>query len=375
MRLKVRNGYQKSKTLFAANSRAHTVKLVLLPSKVEAIIELKDVRNWQEANVAQPAGAFEGVELHLLSVYPGSKYDDLCLSDVQMFVTATTPENPAYEKQRFAKIQTWKKERFAAAKLFQTTLGKALPVAAAYSSVPEQHPVNPPVAVQNECKDEACHVAFTLKTAIAHARNKEGKNTTPPGLATALSLASAGFNGMQPVRLSSRDKRALPRVDGLCSFQLNECLEDPCYESLPVPSQLGFLNAQSLLVVEQTGLPSVKEVLSLAPAACHRKQPSTFAWVTRDPPSPDGRPGIVKAVLLIVCGMVEGREETYPKASSQLLVYDGNGALAVLASENYAAVFTWDGSGATPKLARGQVTRNADEPAWTVQAATLVAGP
>ena len=34
-------------------------------------------------------------------MYPGKKYDDACLSDVQVYVTATTPDNPAYEKQHF----------------------------------------------------------------------------------------------------------------------------------------------------------------------------------------------------------------------------------------------------------------------------------
>lgn len=124
VRLRIRNGYQKSPRLFAANSRVRSLKVVLFPSKIETIVELKDASGWQEIVVEQPTGPMDGVEFHIQSVYPGSKYDDLCLSDVQIHVSATSPENPAYEKQRFTKLLSWKSERLAAAKLFQSNLEK-----------------------------------------------------------------------------------------------------------------------------------------------------------------------------------------------------------------------------------------------------------
>ena len=85
---------------------------------------LTDTQGWQEIAVDQPAGPLEAVELKVKSVYAGKKYDDLCISDVQLFVTATSSDNPAFEKQRLTKIVAWKKERVAAAKLFQTKLGQ-----------------------------------------------------------------------------------------------------------------------------------------------------------------------------------------------------------------------------------------------------------
>ena len=51
---------------------------------------------------------------------------------MQLYVTATSSDNPAFEKQHFDKIVAWKSERADAAKLFQTTLGKTLPVAPQY---------------------------------------------------------------------------------------------------------------------------------------------------------------------------------------------------------------------------------------------------
>lgn len=82
VRLKIRNGYQKSKGLFAANARAKDVVVRLLPSKTELKATLTDKDGWQELTIAQPAGPMRAVELKVGSVYEGSKYKDLCISDV-----------------------------------------------------------------------------------------------------------------------------------------------------------------------------------------------------------------------------------------------------------------------------------------------------
>ena len=100
LRMKIRNGYQKTPRLWEANSRAKELTVTLLPSKKTVDVTLEDKSDWQEIAVEQPAGAFEAVELKVKSVYAGKKYDDLCISDVQLFVTATSSDNPAFEKQR-----------------------------------------------------------------------------------------------------------------------------------------------------------------------------------------------------------------------------------------------------------------------------------
>jgi|GEM_PF-1696483 len=377
VRFRIRNGYQKSPRLFAANARARSIKVVLLPSRVETLLELKDASGWQEISVEQPTGAMDGVEFHIQSVYPGKKYDDLCLSDVQVHVTATSTENPAYEKQRYTKILTWKGERLAAAKLFQSNLAKTLPMSAAYSLADELKPLYAGIedTVDQKCKEEICRFDSLFATALNFNKRDQAPQATLESLATAKALAFSHFAQMLPVRVSSRDKRKLPRVDGLCSFQLNECLEDPCYESLPMPAQLGLLNAQSLLVVEQPQLPSVKDVLALTPAACHQRNPTTFFWITRAPATADGQPGLVVAMLAITCSMVEGREEAFPKASPQLLVYDASGVLDIIASDRYVAAYKWDRTTADLRLAQGYVTRSSSDTAWTIQARSIVASP
>ena len=98
--MKIRNGYQKTPKLFEANSRAKELTVTLLPSKKTVDVTLTDTQGWQEIVVEQPAGPLEAVELKVKSVYAGKKYDDLCISDVQLFVTATSSDNPAFEKQR-----------------------------------------------------------------------------------------------------------------------------------------------------------------------------------------------------------------------------------------------------------------------------------
>ena len=92
IRLRVRNGYQKSKDLFRANARVKGATLRLLPSKIERKVTLADQDGWQDVAIDQPAGLVRRVELSITSVYEGSKYEDLCISDVQVFATSQTPD-------------------------------------------------------------------------------------------------------------------------------------------------------------------------------------------------------------------------------------------------------------------------------------------
>ena len=164
LRMKIRNGYQKTPRLWEANSRAKELTVVLLPSKKTVDVTLEDKSDWQEIAVEQPAGAFEAVELKVKSVYAGKKYDDLCISDVQLFVTATSSDNPAFEKQRLENIATWKKERVAAAKMFKTKLGQSLPIAPQYVASAAR---GPPSA---DRRIDAVHGSATPPAACAHGR-------------------------------------------------------------------------------------------------------------------------------------------------------------------------------------------------------------
>jgi hypothetical protein len=368
VRLRVRNGYQKTDKLWAANSRAHGLTVVLLPSKKTVDVELADRQGWQEIAVEQPAGPVDAVELRVRSVYEGKKYDDLCLSDVQVFVTATTPDNPAFEKARFQKIVDWKKGRLDAAKLFQTQLGQQMPIAAQYVASGEDT-TNEDSATGPPCHDGLCYLRGQIAIATAHA-----KGHVPADLKTAQELAASNFHEMTAVRISTRDKRPIPQIDGVCVATLDSCVEDPCGDSLPLPTQLGYLDARSLVTTEQNGLPAVDDVIARKPPQCNRREPTTFAYVSRGPASADGTPGAIRAVLLATCGLIEGREGMFPASRPQLLVYGADGSLGVVAGTTSAATIDWDHHDGVVKLAAARVTSGPTGPTQLFTAATAIAG-
>ncbi len=370
VRLKVRNGYQKSDKLWAANSRAHGLTVVLLPSKKTVDVELTDKSGWQELALEQPPGALEAIELRVRSVYAGKKYDDLCLSDVQVFVTATTPDNPAFEKARLQKIVEWKKGRLDAATLFQTQVGHSMPVAPQY--IAAERPQTDEVGggaggVDLHCKDSLCYIDQEIAQALV-----ETKGPASMGLKTAHALAAGQYSGMTPVRISTHDKRPLPQIDGTCLPTLDTCNEDPCLDRFPLPAQLGYLDTKTLVTTEQKGLPSAADVIALKPPQCRRAERTTFAYVSRDAAAADGTPGAVRAALLVTCGLVEGREGMYPVAMPQLLVYGADGLLEVVASVSSAAVLEWRSGDAGPKLAGARVNAGDGKPV-SFTAATSVA--
>jgi hypothetical protein len=368
VRLRIRNGYQKSDKLWAANSRAKGLIVVLLPSKKTVDVELTDTKGWQEIAVEQPAGAFEAVELRVRSVYAGKKYDDLCLSDVEVFVTATTPDNPAFEKQRLQKILDWKNERLAAAELFKSELGKSLPVASQYTFTPAAERKD--WRGDDTCNDWICFIAEHSR----HAAELEPK-AKPSRWEHVNQLLHDRFAGMTPVRISTQDKRPTPLVDGACTPGLAECIEDPCFQSMQLPRELGYLNAHSLVTTEQTGLPSVADLVAIKPAQCKRAEPTTFAYVDRWPASELASPGPIRAVLLVTCGMVAGREGSYPAAFPELLSYRLDGRLDTLATRSAATAFDWSKDSSAPRLASAQRTTSWDAtPARFEAATTIVAG-
>jgi hypothetical protein len=371
VRLKIRNGYQKTDKLWAANSRAHGLTVVLLPSKKTVDVELTDTSGWQELAIEQAAGPFDALELRVRSVYAGKKYDDLCLSDLQVFVTATTPDNPAFEKARLQKLVEWKKGRLDAAKLFQTQVGQTMPVSPQYVAA-ERPPTDDTGGgaggVDLHCKDALCYVDQEVAQALV-----ETKGAPPPALKTAHALAAGQYGGLTPVRISTRDKRPLPQIDGTCLPTLDTCNEDPCVDRFPLPAQLGYLDTKTLVTTEQKGLPSAADVVALKPPQCKRAERTTFAYVSRDAAAADGTPGAVRAALLVTCGLVEGREGMYPVAMPQLLVYGADGLLEVVATASSAAVLDWKSGDAGPKLAGARVNAGDGKPVSFTAAVSIAA--
>jgi hypothetical protein len=108
------------------------VTVRLLPSKIERKVTLADKDGWQDLAVDQPSGQVATVELTVTSVYDGSKYEDLCISDVQVFATSQTPDNPAFEKSKHDALMAWRAARLSAARTFAANK-TALPLYPAYA--------------------------------------------------------------------------------------------------------------------------------------------------------------------------------------------------------------------------------------------------
>ena len=202
----------------------------------------------------------------------------------------------------------------------------------------------------------ACKMSFGL----ARAARLAGKGKHAAALATARELTKTEFATMTAVRVSVRDKRPLPTVDGLCTPDLDVCSEDRCAGiamPLPVTGQLGYLNTDALALIEQTGLPTFADAITGKPPQCQGKKPTTFAWALRDASSaPDAGVARVRALLLVQCGMVDARDGDYLATQPQLLVYDADGRLEIVSGLLTTAALDWEKGPEGPKLARGSVT-------------------
>lgn len=360
LRLRVRNGYQKSDRLWKANGRPRTVTVTLLPSKVAATRTLVDQMGWQELLVDQPRGPLEAIELRVDDVTPGEKYEDTCVSDVQIFVTASTPDNPALERARFARLVAWKRERVEAARLFKSASGKAMPIGPQYTTREEGESLSPP----RGCDDALCRSRFALASLGADTLGAE----LAPRAGAVAKAVKPGLAGWRPVQVALKDKRPLPRVDGVCSTDLYACNEGiPCGEgmTLPLDGELGWLSTAQLGVFDVKEQPKIEEVISVKHPKCRaRGETTTFAWALpgasgvsgASGASGDGRASI-EALVVARCGAIESRDGYEPASQVQILVYGASGRLEAVATPITASALGWrERSGAEgPLLARGRV--------------------
>lgn len=350
VRVRLMNGYQKSSTLYKANARAKEVEVRLLPSGRTARLALTNTLGWQELTVAQTAGPVEGVEIRVVSTYPGSKYTDLCISDVEVYATATTPDNPAAEKAKLDRLLAWKAARVEAARVFAASAKQHVPLAPAYtlevaSYVPEV-PATFPCPEEELCSSEV----------MVDLLGKWPAEGGPPAMASALALATTAmtsdFAGWNPVQAVSADTRDIPPVEGLAKANLWNCYYEPAIYTdgavvsgsieLPVPGKLGFLRSDAIGTFAVAKPPTLAKALEGKLDSCMAGEdsPATIAWALPAPAVSGAAPG-VKALLLVNCGDIEAREGSDRVTHTQLLVYDDAGHLQLLVGPRYATAFAW----------------------------------
>ena len=140
VRLRIRNGYQKSAGLLAANSAPRDVQVMVEAggrTVAQAAATLERKMGWQEVVVPLPAGVgVSAVAVRVDSVHPGSKYKDTCISDVQVYVDTDVPYRAAIEAARLQRLQAWTAERRKTAAYFASLPATYPFVSTAFRSAP-----------------------------------------------------------------------------------------------------------------------------------------------------------------------------------------------------------------------------------------------
>lgn len=351
VRLSIRAGYQKSTKLFKANARPREVTVKLLPGGQEARATLVDREGWQEVVVEQPAGKLDAIELRVGSVYEGSKYTDLCISDVRIFATATTRENPAYEKAKLQKTRAWKAERVRAAKTFKEKAAADVPLLPAYR-----------LATHGEADWSAAWEGCDERPALCRLEKSVARAAADPAMTrrAGKSLAFLGeavraLDRFVPVKLAPMDRRPILAVDGLHVPDLWQAAEgDYGYEGMELPllGVLAVFRAEQLGALEVERKGRIEAALAGELPGCDREAGRTYAWAMKEKSAE--RKDVLRALVLVQCGAIEVRDGEMTVAQLQILVYDEAGRLALVAAPGYVNAFTWSTAEGSPVLGEGR---------------------
>ncbi|MBK7539447.1 MAG: hypothetical protein IPI49_29625 [Myxococcales bacterium] len=340
VRLRIRNGYQKSGALYKANARAKDVVVKLLPSGKELSIKLTDSLGWQEVVIEQAPSVIRQIELGIVSVYEGTKYADLVISDIQVFATSLTRDNPAFEKSKRQNLLDWRKARLAAAKLFKAGRAGELPLHSSYRAIPQELDG----AVRKEQKERDGGLEGILHMAAAD----PGFAPWREALAIALELA-ADLEVMTPAQVSPVDTTSLPAVDGFVETDLGAAAEGYAQEGvlrLPLLGHVSAFSADKLRVLDQKGRGVAAYREDAWGKACR-----DAAWVKRAKASEATAPDRVVGLLVSRCGEYEGREGTVTVRADQLMVFGKDGKLLLVAGVGYVDAYRWEAGG---KIAGGR---------------------
>ena len=336
VRLRVRNGYQKTKDLWKANARAKAVTVRLLPGKVEKKVTLTDSDGWQEIVVDQPSGPLKAVELAVGSVYEGSRYSDLCISDVQVLATSETPDNPAFEKSKLASLMSWRTARIDAAKLFA---GKKveLPIYPSYELVQKIEPRED--ATGDNLEQAAADPGFA----------KEWKDA----IATAQAILHDDSKLVR-AQLAPKSQAKLVEVDGLGITNLYQVAgqEGPMLSAdelrLPMLGLVSAMFADQLRVLDVKDKQTVSEY-ELSERPCG----ADVAWVSRAQPK-EGGPQRVVAIVVGKCERLSSRIGSYYARTSETMIYDATGKLVLVVGPGHVEGYRWKDDGGKPMLAGGR---------------------
>lgn len=198
VKLRVRNGYQKSASLLLANAapRVITVELRRADRVVYAEpLTLERAMGWQEFVLDPPEDlSFDAVRLRIDEAVPGSTYADLCLSDVELLVDAETPWSGPFERSKQLALAAWIGDRKAAAKYFASQ-PKQYPFASTHFVASQRTPAD--VESFDRLASEALAAAAQLSPGDAPWRRVDGN---PPRLPDGLGMPDVLARWLAPDR-------------------------------------------------------------------------------------------------------------------------------------------------------------------------------
>jgi hypothetical protein len=343
VRLRIQNGYHKSKELYGKNARLKKVEMVALPSGVKQVAELKDAMEWQEIGFEQPAGVLEAIELRAVDVVEGAKYTDLCVSDVEVYVTGLTVENPAFEKAKLDSLLAWKKKRIESAKLLGGAKAAELPILAGYRVEPGDEMK---FAIPKDGKGFP-----ELRGSIAAIGKQVSGAAYADAAKRATEALASKFGGWVKVQVTARAPLEVPDVDGLREPEGEELVYGAPDDALLLPASEG---AGALLRSAQLGTFDVKGGSPLDDADCRRGK-ETFL---RGPRKAEDGP-IPRELLFIRCVHEESRDGESKYQVWQLLEFDAEGNLVLTAGpETEVQWFDWQkGEKVTTLVGGGRLMR------------------
>jgi hypothetical protein len=339
VRLRVRNGCQKSKDVWKANARAKevTVRIRGAEKDLEKKVALTDTDGWQEIVVDMATGPLEAVELAIDSVYEGTRTTDLCISDLQVFATSTERDQPELEKSALADLMRWRSARIAAAKMF--------------AALPAGYPLYPSYDVQQMGQSMYDYLdAGGLLEAAAKDPGfaKEWKDALAAAKAVEKNLGS-----MTRAQLAPTSQTRLVEVHGTQLSDVYDVASKagtwPQWDALRLP-MLGLVSA---MFVDQLRAVDVKtgptiEQYKQAPKGCD----TDVAWVARTQPK-EG-PSRVVAIAIGRCARVVGRGGPQIATSVEIMIYDPTGKLVLVSGVGRLDGYRWTMEGGKPRLAGGR---------------------
>lgn len=122
VRLRIRNGYQKSQKLLEANSapKEVTIQVGGYGTEMSKTVTLERRMGWQTIDITlEKPSDVTFVSLEIVSVHPGSKAEDTCISDIELAVQGDFDYRPPIEAARHEKLMAWIAARKSTAAYFK----------------------------------------------------------------------------------------------------------------------------------------------------------------------------------------------------------------------------------------------------------------